>query len=69
MKKEKITIDYDQEADVLYLSFGEPKKAITEELGDIGVRIDERNNEVIGLTVINFLKNFKNNHEPIEIQI
>ena len=69
MKKNKITIDYDNEADVLYLSFGEPAEAVTEELGDIGIRIDEKTNEIVGVTVIDFLKNFKNKQKPIDISI
>ncbi len=59
---EKITIaehqtdlkwDYDTEADVLYLSVGEPKAAIGMDIGDgMIVRFDEKKNEVVGLTVI-----------------
>jgi len=69
MEKQKITIDYDEQADVLYLSFGEPKEAITEEVGNVGIRIDEKTNEIVGITVIGFLKNFKNKHQPIKINI
>ena len=69
MKKNKITIDYDKKADVLYLSFGKPIAAVTEEIGNVGVRIDEKTNEIVGLTVIGFLKNFKNNSEPIKISV
>jgi uncharacterized protein YuzE len=59
---EKITIaehlsglkwDYDTEADVLYLSVGEPKAAIGMDIGNgMIVRFDEKKNEVVGLTVI-----------------
>ncbi len=69
MKKNKITIDYDEKADVLYLSFGKPEKAVTEEIGNVGVRLNEKTNEVVGLTVINFLKNFKKKHEPIKVSV
>ncbi|MBI4176239.1 MAG: DUF2283 domain-containing protein [Candidatus Aenigmarchaeota archaeon] len=47
----KITFDYDREADVLCLSFGEPKEAITEEVGNIGVRIDEKTKGIVGVTI------------------
>ncbi len=67
MKRNKITIDYDEEVDVLYLSFGDPVEAVTEEIGDIGIRVNEKTNELVGVTVIDFLKNFKKKHEPIEI--
>lgn len=69
MKRTKITIDYDEEADVLYLSFGEPKEAITEEFGNVGVRVNEETKEIVGITVVNFLQNIKNKHEPIKVSI
>lgn len=67
--KEKIILDYDEEADVLYLSFGEPRSAITEEMGNIGVRVDPKTNEIVGLTVIEFLKTFKTKHQPIQVAV
>ena len=69
MKRSKITIDYDEEADVLYLSFGDPVKAVTEEMGDIGIRINENTSEIVGVTIINFLKNLKKKNEPIELSV
>lgn len=66
--KNKITIDYDNESDVLYLSFGNPKPTISEEFDNIAIRKDEITNEIIGVTVINFLKNFRKNHKPINIK-
>ncbi len=69
MKIEKIEFDYDEEADVMYISFGEPKEAITEEIGNIAIRIDERNREVVGLTIIEFMKTFGKSHRPIKIPI
>ncbi len=69
MKKEKITIDYDKEADVLYVSFGEPVEVFTEEVDNVGIRIDERKNEIVGFTVIDFLKTFNKQSKPIEVNI
>ncbi|MDL1962002.1 MAG: DUF2283 domain-containing protein [Deltaproteobacteria bacterium] len=48
-----IWIDYDKEADVLYLSFRKPQRAKkTVEAGDdILVRTDE--NEIVGITILN----------------
>ena len=49
------TIDweYDEEADVLYLSIGEPKKAVGVDIGQgVVVRYDEKKREVVGLTVL-----------------
>ena len=45
--------EYDAEADVLYLSFGEPKNAEGVDIGEgIIVRIDPQTKEVVGLTII-----------------
>ena len=69
MKMEKIELEYDEEADVMYISFGEPKEAVTEEIGNIGVRIDEKRKEVVGLTIIEFMKTFGKSHRPIKIPV
>ena len=69
MKMEKIEFDYDEEADVMYISFGEPKKAITEEVGNVGIRVDENSKEIVGLTIIEFMKTFGKFHRPINIPI
>ncbi|HLC75446.1 MAG TPA: DUF2283 domain-containing protein [Candidatus Nanoarchaeia archaeon] len=65
----KITLDYDGEADVLYITFGEPKEALTEEVNDIGVRFDRKTNEIVGLTVMDFMERFKHKHEPLTIKV
>lgn len=45
--------DYDEEADVLYLSIGEPRSAIGVDIGEgLVVRIDETAQSVVGLTII-----------------
>jgi len=69
MKMEKIEFDYDEEADVMYISFGEPKEAVTEEIGNIGVRIDEKKREIVGLTILEFMKTFGKSHRPIKIPV
>jgi uncharacterized protein YuzE len=52
-KPTSISWDYDEEADVLYLSIGEPQPAIGLDIGDgVIVRYDEARKEVIGLTLI-----------------
>ena len=48
-----LTWDYDEEADVLYISVGQPRPAVGVDIGDgLIVRYDETNHEVVGLTVI-----------------
>lgn len=45
---------YDQEADVLYLSVGDPRPAISREIGDdVLLRVDAETGQVVGLTVLN----------------
>ncbi|MGH8568169.1 MAG: DUF2283 domain-containing protein [Gammaproteobacteria bacterium] len=45
--------DYDEEADVLYLSVDEPKAAVGVDIGEgVVVRYDEVNKEVVGLTLL-----------------
>jgi uncharacterized protein YuzE len=52
-KPAAITWDYDAEADVLYLSLGEPQPAVGVDIGDgVIVRYDEARQEVVGLTVL-----------------
>ena len=53
-KKRNLKWDYDAEADILYLSFGNPVKAEGVDIGEgTIVRIDPKNKEIIGLTIIN----------------
>ena len=48
-----VTWDYDEDADVLYLSLGEPKSAEGVDVGDgVILRYDESRHEVVGLTLI-----------------
>ena len=52
-KPTAITWDYDEEADVLYLSVGEPRPAVGMDIGEgVIVRYDESRREVVGLTLI-----------------
>lgn len=46
---------YDNQSDVLYVSFGSPRPGVATEVNDGDfVRIDPNNREVIGITVIDF---------------
>jgi uncharacterized protein YuzE len=52
-KKENLNWDYDEEADVLYISIGEPRKAVGIDIGEGAiVRYIEETAEVVGLTLI-----------------
>jgi uncharacterized protein YuzE len=53
-KKSKIKWDYDAEADVLYISFGNPKNAEGVDIGEgTIIRIQSDTKEIIGLTILN----------------
>jgi len=52
-KKENLNWDYDEKADVLYISIGEPQKAVGVDIGEGAiVRYIEETGEVVGLTLI-----------------
>ena len=56
-KPAAITWDYDADADVLYLSVGEPKPAMGVDIGEgVVLRYDEAHREVVGLTLIGLRK-------------
>jgi len=66
-KPAEITWDYDEEADVLYLSVGEPRPAVGMDIGEgVILRYDEVREEVVGLTLIGLrarlLKGLAANH-------
>lgn len=50
---ECVSWDYDEEADVLYISFGEPKPALALDLGEgVLVLYREEDGELVGFTII-----------------
>jgi len=51
---EKIDFDYDEEADVLYISFGKPREAKDSVEVEDGVIYRIADNEVVGITITDF---------------
>jgi len=51
---EKIDLDYDEEADVLYISFGKPRQAQDSVEIEDGIIYRIANNEIVGITITNF---------------
>ncbi len=49
-------VDYDEGADVLYLSFRKPQRATDSELREDGVIVHTRGREVVGLTILDASK-------------
>ena len=49
----KYWVDYDEEADVLYVSFDRPQKATDTEMTDDGLLLRYRDDSLVGITVLN----------------
>lgn len=47
----KVHLDYDEEADVLYISFDRPQHATDSEMLDQGILLRYRDEKLVGITV------------------
>lgn len=57
--EQKISISYDPEGDVAYLTFCEPVEAVAEEIEEgVFARYHPQTAELVGLTIINFSLKF-----------
>ena len=66
----KINFFFDEEGDVLDISIGKPKKAISKELkNDIAIRVDPESGDVVGFTILNFMKRFRLKKKPEKIEL
>lgn len=67
----KIQMMYDRSADVLYCSFGEPVEAIGVETSNgVIVRKNPENEEVVGITIVNFFKRFAERpNEAVDVEL
>ena len=68
---DKVTqIFYDRESDVLYLSIGESRRAISREVGDdVLLRIDPETENVVGLTIMNLASRFGEIESPQSLPV
>lgn len=58
MEKE-LKFFYDKEGDVLDVSIGKPRKALTEEISeDVFVRINPKEDKIVGFMILNFTRSF-----------
>ena len=55
----KFWVDYDREADVLYISFQRPQKATDSEMLEDGVLLRYRGDKMVGLTILDASKREK----------
>jgi len=56
MPQTKMWVDYDKEADVLYVSFKRPQRATDSEMLENGILLRSRGEELVGITVLNASK-------------
>lgn len=49
---QRFWVDYDREADVLYVSFQRPQKATDSEMTDEGILLRYRDDQLVGITVL-----------------
>jgi uncharacterized protein YuzE len=52
----KMWIDYDEEADVLYISFRRPQEATDTEMTEDGILLRYKDDELVGLTILDASK-------------
>jgi uncharacterized protein YuzE len=56
----RLKMFFDKEGDVLDISIGDPREAISKEVGDdILIRVDPKTSEVFGITILNLEKRFE----------
>ncbi|HED03516.1 MAG TPA: DUF2283 domain-containing protein [Candidatus Fraserbacteria bacterium] len=53
LKAKELWVDYDEEADVLYISLQRPQHSTDSETLDNGVLLRYRNDQLVGITVLN----------------
>jgi len=52
LHEKKMWLDYDKEADVLYINFKRPQKATDSEMLENGVLLRYRDAELVGITIM-----------------
>jgi len=67
----ELMLGYDREADVLYLSFGEPQRGMeyTEVGNDIVLRVHPQTRRIVGVTIIDFAEHFSTPAVPAKLPV
>jgi len=52
MPQKSMWVDYDSQADVLYIAFERPQRATDSELRDDGVILHRRGKRIVGVTIL-----------------
>jgi len=63
LSEDRILIDYDREVDVLYISFKKPQEVTDSEMLDNGVLLRYREDELVGITILEASRMFAENVE------
>lgn len=50
---QRFWVNYDEDADVLYVSFSHPQKATDSEMTEDGILLRYRGDELVGITILN----------------
>ena len=67
---ERMNFFYDESGDILDIALGEPKEAISEEMGDdVVIRRYVHTDEIVGFTILNFEKRFHEVHQRQSLPI
>jgi len=65
LRPEAVDVEYDEKADVLYISFNSDTIANDSELTNNDVVIRYKNTKIIGLTVLHFSERHKQKGKPL----
>ena len=69
-KNDVMQVAYDADTDILYLSIGEPRPAISREIGDdVVLRLDPNTGDIIGLTILNLSTRDTQDALPIKMSL
>ena len=67
---EKLRFSYDKEGDILEIALGRARPAISREIDDdVFVRLDPKTRRVVGFSILNFTKYFKQLHDSRAIPV
>ena len=69
-KPQEMKLRFDAKSDVMYLSFGEPREAISlEHKQGLVIRMDPETSEVVGLTIVDFMRRLSASGETLSVPI
>ena len=67
---DRLRFFYDKESDILEIALGRARRAISREIDDdIFVRLDPKTKKVVGFSILNFTKYFKQLHDSRDIPV